>query len=167
MTRRSSGYIVKNTGNVALDVSLSPTRSLTLGLSCDPGILAANDGAAGGLDEFTCEATGTWAAGQQTNTASVSGTFTDGSSDAETATDSDDANYFGADRLTSKVCVTAVRSQLRRTPRPVLSPRRNDAAGFRYISRDRQRRPRRTFRLVYPRADWIRASWANDAPPAD
>ena len=41
-------------------------------------------------------ATGTWSAGQHTNTATASGTFTDSAGNIQTPSDRDDANYFGA-----------------------------------------------------------------------
>ena len=88
-------FTVKNTGNVALDVTLSDSV-LTLPAGCDPGILAANNGAPGGADEFSCTVTGTWAVGQQSNTATASATFTDDADNEDTASDTDAAYYFGA-----------------------------------------------------------------------
>ncbi len=63
-------FVVKNTGNVALGVSLSdPTRPST-----EAAIRASGRQRPppAGADEFSCEVTVHWAAGQQTNTASAS-----------------------------------------------------------------------------------------------
>ena len=87
-------FTVFNTGNVPLDVTLIDS-DFALPPACDPGVLAANDGGAGGPDEFTCTITAAWAAGQHTNTASASGTFTDDDSNQQNVQDPDAANYFG------------------------------------------------------------------------
>src|SRR5438309_1395198 len=45
---------------------------------------------------FVCTYTGTWHAGQNTNTAAASVGYTDGAGNTASANDSDDANYFVA-----------------------------------------------------------------------
>jgi uncharacterized membrane protein len=93
-------FVVTNTGNVALsNVSLGDsdfnlnglTGDLNTGNSqYDIGTLAAN----GSKEVIFTGAT--WQAGQHTNTATTSGTYTDNGGHTTTKTDTDDANYFGA-----------------------------------------------------------------------
>ena len=82
-------FTVRNTGNVALTgVTLTDTDFSTA--SCTvPASLAANDGLAGGADEFTCTITVTVSAGAHVDTASASGVYA-----AVTYTDTDDAHAF-------------------------------------------------------------------------
>ncbi len=92
-------FVVTNTGNVALsNVSLSDdkfnlnglTGDLTSGNSqYDIGALAAN------ASKEVIFTGATWQAGQHTNTATTTGTFTDGGNRTTTKTDTDAANYFG------------------------------------------------------------------------
>ena len=89
-------FLIHNTGNVALDVTLTDSVFI-LPPTCDPGVLAANDNAAGGADEFSCTVTGTWAAGQHSNEGIASATYTDDAANTETVTEKDKAHYFGAD----------------------------------------------------------------------
>ncbi|MFB2983083.1 hypothetical protein [Microseira sp. BLCC-F43] len=88
-------FVVKNTGNVALtNVTLTDSD---FNLPLTPFNLAANDGQEGGADEFTYTFTGaTWQAGQHTNTATAATTYTDGVGNTKNLSDTDDANYFGA-----------------------------------------------------------------------
>ncbi|MEA1866066.1 MAG: hypothetical protein U9N46_12925, partial [Euryarchaeota archaeon] len=77
-------FVVTNTGNVELTgISLTDTDFDLSGCTLtDP--LAADA-------SFDCSVTGTWAAGQHTDTATVTGDF-----DGQTYSDTDDANYYGA-----------------------------------------------------------------------
>ncbi len=86
-------FTVRNTGNVTLTgISLTDSDFATTGCTI-PGSLTADDGTNGsGTDEFTCTITGTWAAGQHTNTATATGIF-----NSTTYSDMDDANYVGID----------------------------------------------------------------------
>ncbi len=90
-------FVVTNTGNVALS-NVDVTDDVLGNIHLD-GTLAV-----GASAEYFV--TGTWAAGQHTNTATASGEMTDGAGNTETATDTDDANYFGADPsfTVSKAC---------------------------------------------------------------
>ncbi|MFP5273857.1 DUF7507 domain-containing protein, partial [Coleofasciculus sp.] len=87
-------FVVQNTGNVALTgVTLSDSD---FALNLAPFDLAANDGVAGGADEFVYTFNGaTWEAGPHTNTATVNATYTDDLGNQAPLTDSDDANYYG------------------------------------------------------------------------
>ena len=89
-------FLIHNTGNVALDVTLTDSVFI-LPVGCDPGVLAADDGATGGADEFSCTVTRTWTAGQHSNEATATATYTDDLGNTETVTEKDKAHYFGAD----------------------------------------------------------------------
>jgi uncharacterized repeat protein (TIGR01451 family) len=83
-------FWVKNTGNVPLsNVSVSDS-DFTLPAGCIVTTLAVGE-----VDE--CIITAAWAAGQHTDTATATGTFSDGNNTPKEARDTDDANYFGAD----------------------------------------------------------------------
>ena len=83
-------FVVTNTGNVTLSSVTVTDSKFTLPTGCIVSTLAV-----GASDD--CIVTGTWAAGQHKNTATASGSFTDGAGKTEKDTDTDDANYFGAD----------------------------------------------------------------------
>jgi uncharacterized repeat protein (TIGR01451 family) len=92
--------VITNTSNVDLTGVVVHDDNLDLN-GADPGTdltidLAANDGASGGADEYTAFVTGTWAEGQNTNTAEASATYSDDCNDTADSSDSDDANYYGA-----------------------------------------------------------------------
>ena len=85
-------FVVTNTGDVTLtSVTISDNVYTTLPAGCSVATLAA-----GG--SYECSVTGAWAAGQHTNTATVTGSYTDdsGVSPQPPVSDSDAANYFGA-----------------------------------------------------------------------
>jgi len=92
-------FVVTNTGNVALsNVSLGDNKFNLNGLTgdlntgnsqYDIGTLAAN------ASKEVIFTGATWQAGQHTNTATTTGTFTDGGNRTTTKTDTDAANYFG------------------------------------------------------------------------
>ena len=80
-------YIVKNTGNVDLtNIAVTDDKLGNIGTITT---LAAGDSA-------TLTATGTWAAGQQTNTGEATDTFTDSAGNSAKLDVTDPANYFGA-----------------------------------------------------------------------
>ena len=80
-------FIVTNNSNVELTINLED-----VGLDIDQDVvLAANGGTT------TVTASDSWAAGQNTNTADVSASFTDDGGNTATPSDTDDANFFGAD----------------------------------------------------------------------
>ncbi len=82
-------FVVTNTGNVALtNVNLTDSD---FNLSLAPFNLAV-----GGTYETTFTGA-TWQAGQHTNTATATSTYTDGGGNSKNLSDTDDANYFGAD----------------------------------------------------------------------
>jgi hypothetical protein len=85
--------LYENTGTVTADDPQGDDATdsdFTLPAGCIVSTLAV-----GASDD--CIVTGTWAAGQHNNQASASGSFTDDAVVTETDTDTDDANYFGAD----------------------------------------------------------------------
>lgn len=79
-------FTITNNSDAQLTVHLSDTK---LGVSQDVTL----DGNGGTTDVF---ASGTWAQDLQTNTANVSASFTDDCGNSANPTDSDVANYFGA-----------------------------------------------------------------------
>ncbi|HBL12216.1 MAG TPA: hypothetical protein DD379_12560, partial [Cyanobacteria bacterium UBA11162] len=88
-------FVVTNTGNVTLsNITLSDSdfdlNGLAPGTTINIASLAANDGQAGGADEFSYTFTAPWQSGQHTNTATASTTFNNA-----TISDSDNANYYG------------------------------------------------------------------------
>ena len=95
-------YTVKNTGNVAVDVALSDSEFQAM-LAADPfsqpGLLAANDDAPGGDDEFVYSLTNLdWVAGQHISTASVRAVYEDSAGNQAAVSDSNQAHYFGRTR---------------------------------------------------------------------
>jgi len=81
-------FVVTNTGNVELgSVSLTDSDFALAGCTI-PSTLAVGA-------SFECVITAPWTLGQHTDTAEASGSFTDGAGNAETDTDTDDANYYG------------------------------------------------------------------------
>ncbi len=94
-------FVVKNTGtedlsNVTLTDSDFNIDTVNGDGTVDIGPLTADDGAAGGTDEYELIYTdAVWEFGQHTNTATVSGEFTDDLGDTNIPTDTDDANYLG------------------------------------------------------------------------
>ena len=92
-------YVVTNTGTVPL-INLAVTDDKGVTVTCPKTRLEANDGAAGGLDEMTCTASGTATAGQYANIGTVVGTAADGDGNvlgaAGAVTDDDPSHYFGA-----------------------------------------------------------------------
>jgi hypothetical protein len=94
-------FVVQNTGNVDLTgVTLSDSVfNIDNGdNTIEIGNLSADDGVAGGTDQYEYIFTAaTWQSGQHTNTATTSGTYTDDNGATSNVDDSDDANYFGAD----------------------------------------------------------------------
>ncbi len=82
-------FIVTNTGNVTLsNISLTDSSFSLAGCTIPPTLAPGAS--------FTCTITTTWAPGQHINTATASGTFTDGNTNTQTATDTDLAHYLGA-----------------------------------------------------------------------
>lgn len=94
-------FVVQNTGNVALsNITLSDDKfdlnGTAPGTSIPIASLAANDGATGGADEYSFTFTrASWQAGQHTDIATVSTTYTDDAGNTANLTDSDAANYYG------------------------------------------------------------------------
>ena len=84
-------FVVTNTGNVTLSGVTLVDDDLDTA-ACDPAVPA--NLAVGA--SFTCVLTGAWGAGQQTDTASASGSFTDDRGGSATRPDTDSAHYFGA-----------------------------------------------------------------------
>ena len=80
-------FVVSNIGNVDL-TNVDVTDDVFGNIHLD-GTLAV-----GASAEYFV--TGTWAAGQHTNTATATGDFVDSSGYTDTDTDTDDANYYGA-----------------------------------------------------------------------
>jgi uncharacterized repeat protein (TIGR01451 family) len=88
-------FTVTNTGNVeltnlTLDDDVHDLNGVADGNDLTIASLAANGG------EFQTEITVGWAAGQQTDTATVSGSFADDVGNTAELSDSDSTNYFGA-----------------------------------------------------------------------
>ena len=82
--------IATNTGNAPLTLNITdPTLPALNASNVALAVGAANVVVAGPI-------TGTWAQGQQLNTASVTATYTDGGGQTFTQTQTDPANYFGA-----------------------------------------------------------------------
>ena len=93
-------FVLTNTGNV--DVSNIVVSDNVLGpiIPPTPGVSGGdldNDGILDLGEIWTVDVTGTWSAGQNTNTGTASGDFTDDGNNVGVAGDTDDANYFGAD----------------------------------------------------------------------
>jgi uncharacterized repeat protein (TIGR01451 family) len=81
-------FVVTNTGtgtlsNITLSDSDFNLAGCTIPTSLAPG------------GSFTCTISTTAALGQHTNTATASGSFTDGAGNVESDSDTDDANYYG------------------------------------------------------------------------
>ncbi|HEY1933799.1 MAG TPA: SdrD B-like domain-containing protein [Acetobacteraceae bacterium] len=104
-------FIVTNLGNVALSsVSLSDTVSS--GGAVNLGTLG-NIGSLGVGASDTIVATGTWAAGQNTDTATVTGSYTDTGGHTGSTSASSTANYLGTTPSTSSgLTVIKVPSQM-------------------------------------------------------
>jgi uncharacterized repeat protein (TIGR01451 family) len=83
-------FVVTNTGNVSLTGVTLVDNMLSLSGCTIPATLAPNA-------SFECLVTGTWAAGQHTNTATATGTY-----NAAPTSDTDPANYFGVEPVVSK-----------------------------------------------------------------
>jgi hypothetical protein len=81
-------FVVTNTGSVDLSGITLSDSDFDLSGCAIPATLAKGA-------SFQCVISATWAEGQHTDTATASGSFTDGAGNVETATDSDDANYYG------------------------------------------------------------------------
>jgi hypothetical protein len=102
-------FVVHNTGNidltnVLLDDNVLDLNGILAGSDILIASLAADDAGTGGLDTYELIVTGTWEAGQHTNTATVSltdddgaatTTYTDDCGNTATVGDTDSANYFG------------------------------------------------------------------------
>ena len=83
-------FTVTNTGNVTL-TGLTLTDSDFDTSSCTvPGSLAP-------AGTFSCTISPPWASGQHTDTATANGRYTDSAGTLRIPSDTDDANYFGAD----------------------------------------------------------------------
>jgi uncharacterized repeat protein (TIGR01451 family) len=83
-------FVVINIGNIALSGITLVDNTYTISSCTIPATLAPKA-------SFECLLTGTWAAGQHTNTATATGTF-----NAAPTSDSDPANYFGVVPVVSK-----------------------------------------------------------------
>ncbi len=83
-------FVVTNTGNVTLTSLTLNDNVLNLSGCTIPATLAPNA-------SFECLVTGTWAAGQHTNTATAAGIF-----NSVKYSDADNANYFGVVPVVSK-----------------------------------------------------------------
>ncbi len=83
-------FVVTNIGNVTLTFLTLNDNVLNLSGCTIPETLAPNA-------SFECLVTGTWAAGQHTNTATATGKF-----NAALVSDTDNANYFGVVPVVSK-----------------------------------------------------------------
>ena len=89
-------FVVTNTGNVALtNISLSDS-DFDLNGAAAGNAIAIPSLAVGGTYETTFTGA-TWQAGQHTNTATATSTYTDNLGNTKNLSDTDDANYFGAD----------------------------------------------------------------------
>ncbi|MBR0712174.1 beta strand repeat-containing protein [Bradyrhizobium liaoningense] len=85
-------FTITNNSDVSLDIHLVDSK-----LGIDQVVTVAGSGGSELVDAIGgSPITASWAEGQQTNTATVSATFTDDCENTATASDSDDANYFGA-----------------------------------------------------------------------
>ena len=83
-------FTVTNTGNVTL-TGLTLTDSDFSTLACTiPASLAP-------AASYACTLTAAWASGQHTDTATANGRYTDSAGTLRIPSDTDDANYFGAD----------------------------------------------------------------------
>jgi uncharacterized repeat protein (TIGR01451 family) len=87
-------FTVANTGNVPLG-GVTLTDSALDTSACSPGV-PASLAVSGPGSTFTCTLAGTWAAGQQLDTATANGSFTGSSGAQFPASDTDKAYYVGA-----------------------------------------------------------------------
>jgi len=88
-------FVVTNTGNVALtSISLSDSDFDLNGAAAGTAISIPSLAVGGTYETIFTGAT--WQAGQHTNTATATSTYTDGVGNTKNLSDSDDANYFGA-----------------------------------------------------------------------
>ncbi|MFM8877176.1 MAG: hypothetical protein ACKOGC_14010, partial [Anaerolineae bacterium] len=85
-------FVVTNTGNTTLAVTLSDS-DFDLSACTIPTSLAAGA-------SFECVITVTAQAAQHHNTATANGSFEDGAGNTESASDTDDAHYYGMQNLT-------------------------------------------------------------------
>jgi len=81
-------YVVTNTGNVPLDVTITDDQGAAV--SCPLTTLVVGE-------SMTCTATGTATAGQYANQGTATGVYTDPAGVVYPVTDVDDSHYFGAD----------------------------------------------------------------------
>ena len=86
-------FVVTNTGTGVLSNVTLTDSDFNIDTTSGDKIYEIGNLAVNGSKELIF--TAPWTAGQHTNTATAYGSFTDGAGNIESATDSDDANYFG------------------------------------------------------------------------
>ncbi len=89
-------FVVTNTGPVTLNALSLADPNFASFYQSDLTTACAIPATLAPAASFTCYARLAWAAGQHTNTATATGSMTDGAGVVEPASDSDPANYFGA-----------------------------------------------------------------------
>ncbi len=87
-------FVVTNLGNVPLSDVVLDDSTFDLN-GAEPGTAIAIGSLAPG-ETYVFTYTGTWSAGQHTNVATVTGSFTDANNHTYTPSDTDPANYYGA-----------------------------------------------------------------------
>jgi hypothetical protein len=93
-------FVVTNNSPVALSISLSDSDFSLSGCTV-PATLAAGA-------SFNCTISTTAVLGQHTDTATVSGSFTDGAGNSESDSDTDDANYYGLSKGQPSISINSL-----------------------------------------------------------
>jgi uncharacterized repeat protein (TIGR01451 family) len=89
-------FVVTNTGSVALGSLTLSDPFFAAFYQADLTTPCAVPASLAPAASYTCYASSAWAAGQHTNTATATGSFTDSVGNVETGSDTDVAKYFGA-----------------------------------------------------------------------
>jgi large repetitive protein len=89
-------FVVTNTGAVALGSLTLSDPNFAAFYQADLTTPCAIPASLAPTASYTCYASSAWAAGQHTNTATTTGSFTDSVGNVETGSDADSANFFGA-----------------------------------------------------------------------
>jgi uncharacterized repeat protein (TIGR01451 family) len=88
-------FVLTNTGSVTLGSLTLSDPNFAAFYQADLSTPCAIPSTLAPAASFTCYASSAWAAGQHTNTATATGSFTDSVGNVETGSDTDSANYFG------------------------------------------------------------------------
>jgi uncharacterized repeat protein (TIGR01451 family) len=94
-------FVVTNTGTATLTNIALTDSDFALGTCTIPASLAPGA-------SFECVISVTAMMGQHTDTATASGSFTDGAGNVESDSDTDDANYYGMDRHQPSISINSL-----------------------------------------------------------